>query len=259
MSSSFTTFPYGLVYGPHLSKRLGLSLGVDLTPMICNFNCVYCERGRTITESRDYRDFTSKVKMETFIGSLKQRIKTYTRFDCLTFAGTGEPTLEIRLGEFIASARMIVEYTPIKVITNASLLTHNEVIRNLADADEVIAKLNAVSDNVFAEMHRPFDGSINAKRIIKGLHALKREIGSKVTIEVLFIRSHQPIKTNNTDEEVMELTRALRELEPSKVQVHTIRRFPAEPYILPVSRRFLDKVSMYMKKRLPKTDVSIYT
>lgn len=258
MVSSFTTFPYGLIYGPHLSKRLGLSLGVDLTPMTCTFNCVYCERGRTIIECRDFRDFTPMVKMETFIETLKQRMETYTRFNCLTFSGTGEPTLEIRLGEFIASARMLVKHTPIKVITNASLLTNNEVIRNLAAADEVIAKLNAVSDNVFAEMHRPFDESIYTKRIIKGLHAMKREIGSKVTIEILFIRSHRSIKTNNNDEEVMELTRALRELEPNKIHIHTIRRFPAEPYILPVNRRFLDKVSMYMKKRLPKTDVSIY-
>ena len=113
--------------------------------------------------------------MEVFLDALKQRVKAVRRIDCLTFSGTGEPTLEPRLGEFIASARKIVGQMPIKVITNSSLLTHDSVIRNLDEADEVIAKLNTVSDNTFTGMHRPFEETLNTEKIIKGLHALKRE------------------------------------------------------------------------------------
>jgi wyosine [tRNA(Phe)-imidazoG37] synthetase (radical SAM superfamily) len=219
---------------------------------------VYCERGRTFFGCRDYGDFTSRVEMEIFMSTLKRRIKTKAGFECLTFSGTGEPTLEPRLGEFITSARKIIGNIKIKVITNSTLLTHSEVIKSLTEVDEVIAKLNAVSEDVFAEIHRPFDENLNPRRIVRGLYILKSEIESKVTIEVLFIRSHKTLKMNNNYEEVEELTRVLRELEPSKIHIHTIRRFPAEPYILEVKERFLNKVEKYMKRKLPKTKVSMY-
>lgn len=252
-----TTFPYGLIYGPHASRRLGLSLGVDLAPMTCTFNCVYCERGRTAFGCKNQAEFATKVSMEAFSDALKQKMKAVTRVDCLTFSGTGEPALEPRLGEFIASAREIVGQMPIKVITNSSLLTQDGVIENLVEADEVIAKLNTVSDDIFAEMHRTFDEAMNVEIILKGLHALKRKIGNKLTIEILFVRSYQPVKTNSTSEEVAKLTEALRELEPARVHIHTVSRFPAEPYILPVDRRFIETTSTYMRNRLPKTNFVI--
>ena len=170
MSSSFITFPYGLVYGPHTSRRLGFSLGVDLSPMTCTFNCIYCERGKTRFGCKDFGDFTTHVEMEIFQYSLRQRMKNGRRFDCLTFAGTGEPTLEPRLGEFIEIAKKIIGQKAIKVITNSSLLNHKEVIRNLSETDEVITKLNTVSDDVFTEMYRPYNKTLNVKTIIKGLH-----------------------------------------------------------------------------------------
>ena len=123
---------------------------------------------------------------------------------------------------------------------------------------EIIAKLNAVSDNTFTKMHHPFDKTLNTERIVRCLYTLKREVGSRLTIEVLFTRSYKPIKTNSTNEEVEKLTEVLRQLEPGKVQVHTVSRLPAEPYILPVSRRFLVTASKYMKNVLIKTKVSTY-
>lgn len=160
-------FPYGLIYGPHPSRRLGLSLGVDLTPMACTFSCLYCERGRTLLKCRNHREFTQMVDIDIFLDSLKQQIKN-VKIDCLTFAGTGEPTLELRLGEFISSARKLIGQIPIKVITNSSLLTHSSVRKNLAEADEVIAKLNAASNDIFIEMHRPFNENLVVEEIIYG-------------------------------------------------------------------------------------------
>jgi wyosine [tRNA(Phe)-imidazoG37] synthetase (radical SAM superfamily) len=253
-----TIFPYGLVYGPHASRRLGLSMGVDLTPMTCTFNCVYCERGVTLFGCRDHRDFNPKVNLKVFLDLLKQKVKAVRKFDCLTFSGTGEPTIDLQLGEFIASARKIVGSIPIKVITNSSQTTKDIVIKNLSEADEVIAKLNAISDNTFTNMHRPFENTLNTERIIRSLHTLKEEIESRLTIEILFIRSYQPIKTNSTHEEVKKLTEVLRQLEPGKIQIHTVSRMVAEPYILPVSRKFLATASTYMKNILTKTKVSTY-
>jgi len=196
--------------------------------------------------------------MEMFQSLLRQRMKTGTRFDCLTFAGTGEPTLEPRLGEFIRKAKKIIGKRAIKVITNSSLLNHDEVIRNLSETDEVIVKLNTVSDDVFTEMYRPYNESLNVEKIIKGIHLLKRNIKNSMTIEVLFLRSYQQIKTNHNDIEVEKITQILQELEPGKIHIHTIKRFPAEPYILQANQRFLYMVSIYMQRNLPKTEVLPY-
>jgi wyosine [tRNA(Phe)-imidazoG37] synthetase (radical SAM superfamily) len=252
------TSPYGLVYGPHTSRRLGVSLGVDLSPMTCTFNCIYCERGKTRFGCKDFEDFTSQVAMDGFQSSLRQRMKTGTRFDCLTFAGTGEPTLDLRLGEFITVAKKIIGKRVIKVITNSSLLNHDKVIRNLTEADEVIVKLNTVSDEIFNAMYRPYNKSFNVEKSIKGLHLLKRKIKRRLTIEVLFFRSYQQIQTNHNEIEVKKITQILQELEPGSIQIHTIRRFPAEPYVLQANRRFLDMVAIYMQRKLPKTKVLPY-
>ncbi|MHA2428689.1 MAG: radical SAM protein, partial [Candidatus Hermodarchaeia archaeon] len=172
-----TTFPYGLVYGPHISRRLGLSLGIDLTPNTCTFNCIYCERGRTLVSCLSYRNFKSRISNDTFLKALHKRIFAILSCDCLTFAGTGEPTLDSRLGTFITDARKITKQTPIKIITNSSQFMHPHVIRNLSKADEVIAKLNAVSDQVFTALHRPFDTTLKPRSVIEGLQTLKRTIG----------------------------------------------------------------------------------
>lgn len=246
------------MYGPHTSRRLGVSLGVDLSPMTCTFSCIYCERGKTRFGCKDFKEFTAQVKMDVFQSSLKQRMKTGTRFDCLTFAGTGEPTLELRLGEFITIAREIIGKRVIKVITNSSLLNYDKVIRNLTEADEVIAKLNTVSDEIFDAMYRPYNKSLNVEKSIKGLHCLKKKINRRLTIEVLFFRSYQSIQTNHNEMEVKKITQILQELEPGSVQIHTIRRFPAESYVLQANRRFLDMVSIYMRNKLPKTKVLPY-
>ena len=181
-----------------------------------------------------------------------------TQFDCLTFAGTGEPTLEPRLGEIIRKAKKIIGKKMIKVITNASLLNHDKVIGNLTEPDEVIAKLNTVTNDIFIEVHRPYNEQLTVEKIINGLHLLKRTIGERLTIEILFIRSYQQIKTNHNDVEVKKITQILQELEPGKIHIHTIRRFPAEPFVLQANKRFLDTVALYMQRKLPMTEVLPY-
>lgn len=250
------TFPYGLIYGPHVSQRLGLSLGIDLTPNTCTFNCIYCERGRTLVSCRSYREFNSPVSNDAFLEALQKRIFALQTCDCLTFAGTGEPTLDSRLDTFITTAIKIAKQTPIKIITNSSQLMHPHVIRNLSKADEVIAKLNAVSDLVFTTLHRPFDTTLKPQSVIKGLHTLKRTIGTKLTIEILFIRSHKSLMTNTTTDELEKLTAVLRQLAPGQVQIHTIKRAPAESYVLPVKWPFLTAVGSLLKKTLTTTKVT---
>jgi wyosine [tRNA(Phe)-imidazoG37] synthetase (radical SAM superfamily) len=195
------------------------------------------------------------VPENVFLDALQKRIFALQTCDCLTFAGTGEPTLDSRLGSFITKARMIAKQTPIKIITNSSQLMHIHVIRNLSKADEVIAKLNTVSAPIFTAIHRPFDTTLNPTSIIEGLQTLKQIIGRKLTIEILFISSRYPLLTNTTADEITKLSATLRQLAPGQVQLHTIKRTPAESYALPVKRSFLAAVASALKKTLTTTKV----
>ena len=252
--------PYGIVYGPHESLRLGLSLGVDLTPMTCTFDCVYCERGRTLVKIRNPSEFRSEVSEEDFLEALQGGLKRTGRRDLksITFSGTGEPTLEPRLGGFIQTAKR-VSSLPVKVITNASLLTRAEVRRRLLKADEVIAKMNATSNSVFWSMHEPADQNLTSGKIAEGISRLIDEKGTSVTVEVLFITGPPSgLNTNDTKEETRGIAKILREIQPGNVQIHTIRRSPARPMVKPVSRDFLLWAMREFRKELGRERVQAF-
>ncbi len=252
--------PYGLVYGPHDSIRFGLSLGVDLTPMTCTFDCVYCERGRTLVKIRDPSEFHGEVCREKLVEELRRIIRRDSRRDLksITFSGTGEPTLEARLGEFIQAAREEGSM-PVKVITNSSLLTRPEVRKGLSEADGVIAKMNAVSSSVFWSMHKPADQHLSAQKIAEGIGRLLSEEKTDVTIEVLFVSGLPggPI-TNDTKEEVRGVSETLKQLGAKKVQIHTVRRSPAHPMIRPASREFLSWALKEFRKELGAEEVQLF-
>ncbi len=252
--------PYGIVYGPHESMRLGLSLGVDLTPMTCTFDCVYCERGRTLVKIKDPSEFSSKVSEEDFLEALHGGLMRTGRRDLksITFSGTGEPTLEHRLGEFIQTAKR-ESSLPVKVITNSSLLTQAEVRTRLLKADEVIAKMNAASNNVFWSMHEPADQDLTSRKIVEGISRLIDEKGTGVTVEVLFITSYPSgLNTNDTKEEARKIAKTLGEIQPGKVQIHTVRRSPARPMVKPVSRDFLLWAVREFRKELGGERVQVF-
>jgi len=249
-----------LVYGPHDSVRLGLSLGVDLTPMTCTFDCIYCERGRTLVKIRNPSEFRSEVCVEAFLRELKRSLaETAGRgLRSITFSGTGEPTIEPRLHEFIRAAKR-ESRIPIRVITNSSLLTRPKVRKMLQEADEVIAKMNTVSNDIFWSMHQPADPNLTTEKIIDGIGRLIEEGGTDVTVEVLFTKSLPggPI-TNDTKMEAVKIAEALRELRPSRVQIHTVRRKPPHPLVRPVSRGFLLWVLGEFRRKLGREAVQVF-
>ena len=134
----------GYLFGPVLSRRLGLSMGVDLLKYkTCNLDCVYCELGKTvcITSCRDRFVPWRKVLRE-----IEQRRDE--PFDHLTFAGSGEPTLSLDLGEIVVQAKEIID-SPVAVITNSTLLSNPAVRKEVASADVVLPSLDAASQKAF--------------------------------------------------------------------------------------------------------------
>ncbi|MDD2755782.1 MAG: radical SAM protein [Methanothrix sp.] len=206
----------GYLFGPVLSRRLGLSMGVDLLKYkTCNLDCVYCELGRTacLTSCRDRFVPRQKVIKEI-------ELKRSEPFDHLTFAGSGEPTLSLDLGEIVAQAKKIVE-APVAVITNSTLLSSPSVRKEVAAADVVLPSLDAVSQTAFQAINRPASGLL-AEEMIAGLKDFRKEFSGEIWLEVMLVRGIN-------DAEAEAIARAAESTEPDRIQLNTVVRTPAEP------------------------------
>lgn len=220
------------VFGPVLSRRLGLSLGVDLLPLkTCSMDCSYCEIGSTtcLTTRRDR--FVPEMRVLREIRSVCDQ-----DFDFLTFAGSGEPTLHSGLGDIIRAAREMMD-RPIAVITNSSLLTSPAVRREVASADLVLPSLDAASQDVFEQIDRPAPGLLIGD-IIEGLKSFRTEFGGEIWLEVMLVKG-----VNETD--VERIAKAAEEISPDRLQLNTVVRPPSEP-VLPLSQdEMLDMLEVF--------------
>lgn len=204
------------LFGPVLSRRLGLSLGVDLLQnKTCNLDCVYCELGGTTCLTSCRNRFVSPEKV---LREIKSRAGE--SFDFLTFAGSGEPTLSIDLGEILARARKLVD-SPIAVITNSTLLDSPQVRREISSADVILPSLDAATEPTFRAINKP-DPRLKIESVIEGLRALRREFQGEIWLEVMLVKGIN-------EHEVELIARAAESIEPDRVQLNTVVRPPAEP------------------------------
>jgi len=216
------------LFGPVLSRRLGLSMGVDLLKhKTCNLDCIYCELGRTkcLTTRRGRFVPPQKVLQEI-------QARRSEPFDHLTFAGSGEPTLSLDLGKIVAEAKEIVE-APVAVITNSTLLTSPVVRREVANADVVLPSLDAASDKYFRAINRP-DPDLRIDKIIQGLKDFRKEFSGEIRLEVMLVKG-----INDRDAEL--IARAAKSTEPDRIQLNTVVRTPAEP-VDPLSEEEMKKM-----------------
>jgi wyosine [tRNA(Phe)-imidazoG37] synthetase (radical SAM superfamily) len=206
----------GYLFGPVLSRRLGLSMGVDLLRYkTCNLDCVYCELGRTacLTTCRDRFVPRAKVLREI-------ELRGDEPFDHLTFAGSGEPTLSLDLGEVVSRAKKLVD-RPVAVITNSTLLSHPSVRKEVAAADVVLPSLDAASQQAFAAINRPASG-LSAAEMIQGLKDFRKEFSGEIWLEVMLVQGIN-------DREAQEIALAAESTRPDRIQLNTVVRPPAEP------------------------------
>ena len=228
--------PSGAVFGPVPSRRLGMSLGVDLVPMkVCSYDCVYCELGKTTLKTIERKEYVSEEQVtralvEYFAGGRTDGL------DYVTFAGSGEPTLNTKLGGVIRKVKDLTE-TPIAVLTNGSLLVDPEVRDELMQADLVIPSLDAAAQNVFKKVNRPAPG-MEAEDVIRGIRQFIREFRGDVWLEILFVRG-----VNDGRNHIEVLAEAARSIAPAKVQLTTVIRPPGIGHAPPVSSEGLHRIA----------------
>ncbi len=218
-----------IIFGPVKSRRLGISLGINLLPTdnkICSFDCIYCECGRNPAPRKPAPRLPSRLEVRTKLEEMLSRMKEEERLpDVVTFAGNGEPTLHPQFGEIIEDTLTLRnQYAPqarIAVLSNATMLHKPSVFEALLKVDDNIQKL----DSAFPETIRMLDCPARNFDLHGVVNQLKAFNG-RVTIQTMFIRGTcNAIPFDNTTEaEIAEWIALLKEIRPSMVMIYTIAR-----------------------------------
>ncbi|WP_022670301.1 radical SAM protein [Hippea alviniae] len=224
------------LFGPVPSRRLGLSLGVNIIPYkTCTYNCVYCEAGKTTKLTVKRESFFEPADIER---EFTENVDKMGRIDVVTFSGGGEPTLNKDLGRFIRFVKD--KGFKVAVLTNGSLMFMEDVREDLMSADVVIPSLDAVLESSFIKVNRPH-GSLKIERIIDGLVDFCKDFKGEVWLEVLLVRS-----LNDSKDDLKALSDAIERIKPSKVQVGTVDRPPAESWVEKLSDKEMMDVYVYL-------------
>ncbi len=226
------------LFGPVPSRRLGLSLGVDLIPRkTCSFDCIYCEVGRTTHKTLSRREYFPTAAICAELRDFWQRREATPDF--ITLSGSGEPTLHVGIREIITYLKENFP-VPVAVLTNGSLLYQPEVRRDLQRADVVLPSLDAVSPEVFQAINRPVP-ALTITQIIDGLKRFREEYSGQLWLEILFLQG-----LNDTDTELARLKAVTADLNPDKIHLNTaVRPGPEPERAVPLSAAALEKIARY--------------
>jgi wyosine [tRNA(Phe)-imidazoG37] synthetase (radical SAM superfamily) len=214
------------VFGPVPSRRLGQSLGIDPVPLkTCNWNCVYCQLGRTRPLTNERKDF---YPPEEIIGQVKEALEAHKPgdIDWVTFIGSGETTLHASLGVMIRQVKALTTL-PVAVITNGSLLYLPEVRQELVAADAVLPTLDAGNAKLYRKINRPHP-AITFNRIMDGLISFREQYQGKLWIEVMLVRG-----LNDTEQALKEIAAKLKHIQPDEIHIVQPTRPPVEPWVQP--------------------------
>lgn len=234
---------HSYTYGPVPSRRLGLSLGINIIPRkTCTLDCVYCQCGKTTAKVIERRSFFP-------VKDIVEQIRTAVRgrkVDFLTFSGEGEPTLNKDIGRIIRRLKS-ESAIPVAVITNSTLMTDPEVRRALRAADLVVPSLDAADQRTFARVDRG-RRELHVDDMVDGLARFRSGFRGKMWLEIMLVKG-----INDSVEHLVELRRATWYIKPDRVQLNTVVRPPAESFARPMSHDDLVQIQHLFG---PNTDIA---
>ena len=230
-------------YGPVPSRRLGRSYGVDIVPFkVCTLDCIYCQLGKTTEKTIKRRDYGP---IEPILAELRETLAEGLEADFITIAGSGEPTLNSRLGELIDGIKKITDI-PVAVLTNGTLLYKEDVGADCAKADVVMPSLDAGDEQTFQKVNRPHK-DISIENLISGLCAFRDKFAGWIWLEVFFVEG-----LNTNAEQIAKIKDAIELIRPDKVQLNTAVRPTAEADI---KRLDAEKLRAIAARLGPKCEV----
>jgi len=222
---------YQYLFGPVPSRRLGRSLGIDVTPFkTCSFDCVFCQCGCTTTLVTERAEF---VAFEEVCAELEQWLKEDGAADCITFAGSGEPTLYSRLGDLIDFIKARTKI-PVIVLSNGTLLHRIAVRDELLKADIVKVSLSAWDEASFQKINRPAPG-LSFEQVLAGQREFRAGFRGELWMEVFLMEG-----INAKPEQVRRIAEIAAGIRPDKIHLNTAVRPPAEANVRPVPKEALE-------------------
>lgn len=214
------------VFGPVPSRRLGRSLGIDPIPLkTCNWNCVYCQLGRTRPLTNTRREY---YRRENILSEVQRALAVQPpgSIDWITFVGSGEPTLHIGLGWLVRQVKTITDL-PVAVITNGALLGQKELWAGLLLADAVLPTLDAGNAALYHRINRPWP-KLTYRHHLLGLQHFRQVYQGQLWIEIMLLRG-----INDTEKSLVEISKALELIHPNQVHLTLPVRPPAEDWVQP--------------------------
>jgi wyosine [tRNA(Phe)-imidazoG37] synthetase (radical SAM superfamily) len=218
-----------VIFGPVRSRRLGLSLGINLLPLhskFCSFNCIYCECGWTPPNLANHPEFPSRAEVSFYLEErLKQLVQENYLPDALTYAGNGEPTLHPEFAEIVDDTLALRNrYAPgskVTVLSNSSMIHIPAVFGALQKLDNNILKLDAGSDKMFNLVNNPVE-PVGFAGLIENL----KKFQGKLIIQSMFLRGNfrGQVVDNTTGEEVDKWISLLVDINPEMVMIYPIAR-----------------------------------
>lgn len=225
------------LYGPIKSRRLGRSLGINLTSCkTCSFDCVYCQLGKTTNLTILRAEY---VKINEIIDEVKEWFNSHKDdsigLDYITLSGSGEPTLNTKISDLINQLKGLSS-AKIAIITNSSLLSDAALRREIMGADLIVPSLDAVVQELLVKVDRPHQ-DIRIDEIINGLVSLRKEFKGKIWLEVMLIKG-----LNDDIRHIRKLKEVIDRINPDKIQINSPVRTTSDQGVLPVEKSKLRKI-----------------
>lgn len=234
---------YKHVFGPVPSRRLGISLGVDLVvSKSCNLNCIFCECGATKKIQLKRQKFKDMNEILEEISAVLKDIKP----DYITFSGSGEPTLSLDLGNISRAIKEDLKYQDkICLITNSLLLADESLMKDLEYIDLIVPTLNTLTQDIFEKIVRP-DYRTSVEEIRKGFINLnKSNYKGKIWIEIFVLEN-----INDSDENFVNIANFLKleNIRYDKIQLNTINRVGAERDLKAISFKKISRAKKILEE-----------
>ena len=248
------------IFGPIKSRRLGISLGINLLPSdgkVCTFDCLYCECGFNATH-RTKEKLPTRIEVASALETKLQSMAANNEFpDVLTFAGNGEPTIHPCFADIIDDTIALRDrYCPnakISVLTNATQITKETVFEALKKVDNNILKLDTANNDYISFLDRPI-GRYNLNEIIGRMKAFN----GKAIIQTMFLKGEvDGVDVNNTGNDfVLPWIEVVKEIAPREVMIYTIDRETPQQDLSKATHEELDRIVALLEKEGIKASAS---
>ena len=240
------------IFGPVISRRLGISLGINLLPntkKVCNFNCIYCECGWTLN-SQSTGKLPSSGEVKNLLEDKLKKMKQLNQpLDVLTFAGNGEPTMHPEFSKIIDDTILLRnKYFPevkIAVLSNSSLIQKESVFKALNKIEMNILKIDSAIDETCRLLNKPLN-NFHVQDLVKNLQLFK----GNLIIQTMFVRgTFEGVAFDNTSEkEIHAWLEIIKKINPSLVMIYTIARETPVEGIKKVPLKKLNEIADRVKE-----------